>query len=55
MKTNKKVTHFDNEIDGSTHYDKEPFWDFSWEHDKWSVIASVVMIVSGVIIFLSVF
>lgn len=27
----KKYSHFENEINGSTHYDKQPFFDgFDW-------------------------
>lgn len=52
-KKSKKHTNFYSEIDGSTHYDKQPFFDFNWSTDKWTVYGVVAMIlVAGVILMI---
>jgi len=45
-----KTTFITNEITGE--YYKRPFWDFSWENDKWTIVGVVVMVAAAGIIYL---
>ena len=46
----KRHSNITNEITGE--YYKRPFWDFSWENDKWTIVGVVVMIAVAGIIYL---
>ena len=47
---NKQATHFHNEITGSTHYDKQPFFDeFDWGVFGWTV--AMIMGAGGIYLF----